>query len=265
MQPNTTLFVCRLLKSFLVPALCLGVLWGVSGAHAFSNPENPLRVTVLLGKPYAYETNGALSGLMPEWVETIFSKAGVAYEIKPATISRISSELKHGKTDVTILVRTPSILEIAECVGVVGRTKVIAVGRNGTDLVTPQDLRDLQRPVGVLPGARYGGLFSDDDRIVKFKVSSYEQALKMLFRQRLGAVAGVDSGLYEAGRTLGYDVSSFGKPIVINELVGCLFVSKSSTHDFSEAVARLTEATAALFEDGVLTEIENRWVNQGTR
>jgi hypothetical protein len=242
-----------------ISAICFCILVGTYCPSSHADETAPLRVTVLLGKPYAFtRSDGSLSGIMPGWIDAIFKKARLPYQIKTGTVKRIVSELNSGHTDVSILLRSKPLLDVADCIGTTSTTRIIAVGRKGTDFKVMQDLRELANPIGVILGARYGKFLDDDDSIKKFRVNSYEQNLKMLFRNRLDAIAGVDNAIYETGNTMGYEKSSFGRPVVISERIGCLFFSKATIAKFSTEVVRLSKSTTALREDGSLANIEKQ-------
>ena len=167
--------------------------------------------------------------------------------------------MNRGNVELTILLRSDAMLQVAECLEITTRVRAIITGRRGTDIRSLADVSSLTRGVGLIYGGQYSKAFDDDDRITKHRVNSYQHLIKMLMKQRVDAVVGVDEALYRTAESMGYSQTDFGEAYVLGQREGCLFFNRRLVDEHRNVLPRLRQATRTLRENGVLDRIEQSW------
>lgn len=220
----------------------------------------PLQVTVLDFKPYAFKTtNGDIKGMLPELTELIMNEAGFRYELSLAPFARIREELKSGSKEISFLILSDSIRQVAECVEPISIAKTVIISTSGKYFETIEDLYGLKNPVAGVRGAKYGKLYDENKNILKIDNNSYSQNINMLFLGRVSAIIGVEEGIYKAAKDLGFAKDNFGQPLVLSEKKNCVFFSKKTFNKRQKEIQKLQGVINSLRQDGQLNSIINKW------
>jgi ABC-type amino acid transport substrate-binding protein len=149
--------------------------------------------------------------------------------------------LRSGEADVMISTSNSAIAEIAEPMGMLWTTEVIAISRPGLKLDGIQDLRG--RTVGMLRGSDYGAAFLDDREYRKHEITDQLQGIRMLLEGRLDASIGTRLAVFHSMRLLGVPRARLGGTLAVQTREIHLHLSR---HRFDEAMA--TELRRAVQE-----------------
>jgi polar amino acid transport system substrate-binding protein len=226
-----------LFKRVVVFVFCL--VYCLISAPGSNAEHRTLKTAVFHARPYGFiGENGGMQGLSVDQIKAIMTEAKLPYEMFLGNFSRILHELRLGKVDMAILLWSDAALEVAECIETSMELNTIVVGRKGTNWSSVTDLHELQQPVGTSRGAKYGDRFDDDTAIPKYPIDRYEQGLQMLFAGRLDAIVGTERAIFKAARDLGYSRDQFGVPLVIKEVKGCIYFSRTTAPYWSQPSGR---------------------------
>lgn len=207
-----------------------------------SAKPRPLRAVALAIPPFAaLDANGRKTGLFVEAIELIARESQRQIEITVAPYARAIAMLRSGEADVMISTSNSAIAEIAEPMGMLWTTEVIAIGRPGIKLDGLQDLRG--RTVGMLRGSDYGAAFLDDREYRKHEITDQLQGIRMLLEGRLDASIGTRLAIFHSMRLLGVPRARLGGTMAVQTREIHLHLSR---HHFDEALA--TELRRAVHE-----------------
>jgi len=208
---------------------------------ALARPR-PLRAVALAIPPFAtLEANGRKAGLFVEAMELIARESRHQIEITLAPYARAIAMLRSGEADVMISTSNSVIAEIAEPMGMLWTTEVIAIGRPGLKLDGIHDLRG--RTVGMLRGSSYGAAFLDDREYRKHEITDQLQGIRMLLEGRLDASIGTRLAVFHSMRLLGVPRARLGGTLALEAREIHLHLSR---HHFDETLA--TELRRAVQE-----------------
>ena len=187
------------------------------------------------------------------------TEANLPYEMDLANFPRLLHGLQSGKVDMTILLLSDAMSEVAECIETIKEVRNVVVGRKGTNWSSVTELHDLQHPVGTSRGVKYGDMFDDDTAIPKYPIDRYEQGVQMLFTGRLDAIVGIESAIYRAAKDLGFSRDLFGVPLLIKEMNGCVYFSRTTAPHWSAERQKIKDIAKQLKEQGIFEEIDQQW------
>jgi len=208
---------------------------------ALARPR-PLRAVALAIPPFAtLDANGRKAGLFVEAMELIARESQRQIEVTLAPYARAIAMLRSGEADVMISTSNSAIAQIAEPMGMLWTTEVIAIGRPGLKLDGIQDLRG--RTVGMLRGSDYGAAFLDDREYRKHEITDQLQGIRMLLEGRLDASIGTRLAVFHSMRLLGVPRARLGGTLAVQAREIHLHLSR---HHFDEALA--TELRRAVQE-----------------
>ncbi|MGF1743178.1 transporter substrate-binding domain-containing protein [Vibrio profundum] len=215
-----------------------------------------LRIATIELFPAGYKENGKNKGFYYEISNAIAEKANLKYvnAIKP--YRRVVSELKSGKTEMSILLYN-KILE-GETIRLepIFSFEIFVMGRKGNNIRRLGDLSG--KVVGTV---RDSNLIKNENlkNIELFNVRDFEQGVKMLHAGRLDALIGVNIAVYSSMKKLNFSRNDFGNPYIISSKQSELQIS-GKFHD-QEAIGKITEAIKQLKQDGTIERIISKYID----
>jgi ABC-type amino acid transport substrate-binding protein len=219
----------------------------------------PLRIATLQIMPYGFiDRQDKTVGILYDLTCKIAEEAGFPYTNKLYPFMRIVQMMKNGSADITITLPHKSMKEVAVPILSVVPSENVVIGPKGSKFNSLKDLHG--KTVGVIRGASYDDSFSADSAIRKCPIDKYNNCIKMMFRQRVDAIAGVKWGILYAGKNNGYEKNDFGKPLLLNTDYGWLFFSKKTADD--ETLAKLKSAAEKIIKNGTVQNIIAKYITE---
>ncbi len=102
-------------------------------------------------------------------------------------------------------------------------------------------------------GSKYGPIFDDADHFTRIPINTMSQALAMLKRGRIDAMAGVDQTFFWAMKQMQLSPNEFSELITISRPTISLYISQHSQHKPLTPLYR--DALQRLKEKGIIDQI----------
>ncbi len=231
-------------SSFSVPAL--------SKDLSKSLVQEPVRFATSSVKPWGIRSATGDQGLLIAVIDELvrITNVSIVNELQP--YPRVVHSVYSGFVDFAFLFDSPATESSAIRVGHLVESKMIVVGRAGTEQLNSLDeLTD--RSVGFIRGSMYGSAFDEATHFKRVPVSTMEQGLAMLMRKRMDVMAGTDQALYWSMRKMNVGAQRLTKLYVLSGTSGSLYLSKKSNRADLAPVFR--EALLTLQENGTIDRI----------
>lgn len=213
-------------------------------------------------RPYGFKTDdGAVSGNLYEIANAIAKEAGIEIDNRLVPLARVIKNILNNRPICTLVIRSEYSNDISVPVANIHidlHAGIIA--RKGMKLKTYDDLDGLV--IGVARGSYIEHPFDSDQNLQKSFVSGDLQAVKMLQKGRVDAVAGGLSALKFNMEKVGMARDATEEPLILVKRVFWLHCAKSLQD--GDLFDRLRSATQRLHEQGKIGEIWQRYYGKQT-
>lgn len=252
-------FLQRHMGSISVAKLIV-FFWVIVGIWMVNSPlivAKTLKVAVMEAKPFGFRTpDNQIAGISYEVQKRIVEEAGFFAEIRLLPSARVPVEIESGESDVTLMFANEKIQQTAIKIAPVTLLRNVVVGLAGTRFTSLEDLHG--KTVCLLRGPKFDEAFVADKAIIKYELSNYKQAIRMMMAKRIDAVAGIEWALWFQAKELNYSRDMFGEPLVLNTKPLYLFISKKTAD--AAVIEALRAAVERLNAQGVVQDLESNYL-----
>jgi polar amino acid transport system substrate-binding protein len=193
--------------------------------------------------PWGYlDENNQPAGLIETFASRLAARADIEMHIRVLPHQRVLSDFERGDADYTLLFENPLVDSFADRVGMTLEANIllIALQRSSQRLTLPALAG---RTLGYIRGTYYGEAFQADTDIIKLPLSSLDQAIKLLQRDRLEALITSDILLHHSLQQAQLDPRAFRARVLTRGHAAYLYATRDNP-----APPHATAVRAALVE-----------------
>jgi len=169
--------------------------------------------------------------------------------------ARIVSELKSGKTDLSIMFKYAELDGYVTYVAPLPSLKTVIVGLKGSVYHSVDDLQG--KTLAYLRGAKFSDKIDSSPLIHKRLTEDFDQGARMLLYGRVDAIIGPLPPIVSAIKASGEQEGVLGEPLVVDERTPWVQISNKSTARLGES--DLKEIFAKLVARGDLSAIQEKY------
>ena len=167
-------------------------------------------------------------------------------------------DLRSGKSDMTLILKHPDLIEHVIAVDKVTTIKVLILNHN---MIQIQSLSDLYgKKLGGIRNSAFAREIYTHKQIIPTILKDNRQGLKLLKLGRIDALVGVDMSIYYAMKKLNITRDQFSQPFIYKSMdVMLLLSNKVSDPELEE---RLRTALNSMKKDGTLNKIFEGYIGK---
>jgi polar amino acid transport system substrate-binding protein len=228
---------------------------GASPRAAAQTQAPPMAVGIIQSEPLGFfNDKGAPAGLHHDILRELSRRSGVAMDIHIMPKARLLVELEVGNLDGAVMF--PPQKTDAVDAGVTDVARLVALARAGTPLRRYDDLVRA-RTVLFLGSTPFGAQFELDERLHKYRVTTYDQMVNMFVQGRANVIAGNMLVLLFQLRKQHQDQLLDRSAFLFGNVANHLFIGKKSPHrDKAEA---LQKALLEMGRDGAIDQLLQKY------
>lgn len=246
----------RLQEKSMLTLYALLVAAVLTNVRAINADDSPNSQAVVFAnsqiKPWGMQIDGAAQGLLIDIQHALSIETGLTHKVLLQPYSRVIHSVYSGDVDMAALFDARVDLSRAIKIAPIAESPVILVGKAGmTPLTSLDELTG--KTVGHMRGSKYGPTFDEATHFTRVPINTMSQALSMLLRGRIDAMAGVDLTFFWAIQARGFKPTQFTPLLVISRPVVSLYMSKKSSRP--ELLPLYRTAMNQLSEKGIIEDI----------
>jgi len=207
---------------------CLVALLLLSAFPVYAS-DPTIKIGTIHVSPYGINQQEVDSGVYYELTNLIVANAGYTYSNKVTPYARIVQDIKFGKTDLTIIFKTPVLEGYVDYVVALPSKKVVAIGLQGSSFKDDSDLSG--KKIVHIRGTKFNDQIDNDESIQKYQVSDYKRAVNMLIAGRADAIIGalptIETAVLDIEKKEGKRIL-LNEPLIISVKTPWIQVSKKS-------------------------------------
>mgnify|MGYP003865932897 CR=1 FL=1 len=203
--------------------LFLQLLFIVSYANDL---KSDTKMLIMEQSPYGYiSKSGKTTGILYEIMGEILSTSGINSSIYIIPSNRLITTMSNNEKVCTLAANTPDVssFDLIEPVGFKFSAGILPA--SGIKLNNYSNLNSIV--IAVPLGVMFDEKFHNDDSLTKVRPHHYINAVKMLQRGRIDAIAGAIHVLKFLAKNEGMSLSIFGKPLILFDSDVYLVCTKS--------------------------------------
>jgi polar amino acid transport system substrate-binding protein len=211
----------RYIQLYMMCTFLYGALFSVQ-SHADVNQESEIQTTnlgelkfvTMAQFPYGYKTEkGKLTGIWYDILNKIIQKSGIDIRNEITPTKRIVRYIESNNRMCTLIADKTTTANNTVNLGEIGQ--VLSAGILPKKGIIIEEYADLQNLVIAVPlGIEFYNAFDNDLTIKKVRPSQYLNAIKMLSRGRVDAVAGAIPILKYIAKLEGISEQGFERPFI---------------------------------------------------
>lgn len=203
-------------------------------------------------KPWGMLINGVPQGLLVDVERALALETQRQHKLQLLPYARVIHSIYVGDVDMAGLfdarINHSKLIKVAPIID----TRVIIIGKApAAPISDTSELNGLQ--VGYMRGSKYGPIFDDADHFTRIPINTMSQALAMLKRGRIDAMAGVDQTFFWAMKQMQLSPNEFSELITISRPTISLYISQHSQH--KPLIPLYRDALQRLKEKGIIDQI----------
>jgi len=187
--------------------------------------DNTIQIRTIAVAPYGIENNKKRSGIYYDLANILITESKLNSQHLIYPYARIISELKNGKTDLTIMFKYKELKEHVIYIAPLPSLHNIVIGLKGNRFESISDLEG--KTIAYLRGARFSEAIDTNSKINKHRTNDFRQGIKMLVRGRVDAIIGPMEPILSAADSMGM-VNIFNQPLYVSQRTPWLQISKKS-------------------------------------
>lgn len=234
-------------------------LFLTSNTLVYAQTSDTVRFATMELTPYGMiAKDGTTSGYLYEVSNLILKTAGFPPRNTILPIKRVIKGLMIGDFDCSIFAETPFAKENFRLLEKIGKKlKVGVLPAKGIKLHSYEDLRDMK--IAVPLGISLSPKFDSDKELIKISSSDYFQAVKMLSKGRMNAIAGALDSLRYSARQIDLDPDQiFDQAFLFLDLD--MWLTCPNKNLAPESIERLRSAVRKLRKNGKILDIIDRYL-----
>ncbi len=219
---------------------------------------NTVRFATMELVPYGMiASDGTITGYLHEISNLILKTAGYPPQNAVLPIKRVIKGLVIGEFDCSIFAETPYAKDNFKLLEKIGKKLEVGVlPAKGIKLNVYEDLSDIK--IALPLGISLSPKFDTDKDLEKISSNGYFQAVKMLSKGRVNAIAGALDSMRFSARQIGLDpAQTFDKPLLFVDLD--MWLTCPNKKLAPEAIERLRAAVRKLRKRGEILDIIDRY------
>jgi len=226
----------------LIPQLAIGYLLLMLSAFTHG-ADADVRMLVIEQTPYGFKNNeGENTGVLLDVMNEIHDISGVGLPIQTLPLKRLLSTLLLDMKSCALLANSPFVNDNFDLVEPIGHKFTGGIlPLAGVNLHNYSSLKG--KVIGVPLGIRFDNKFHNDSTLNKLSAPRYINAIKMMQRGRVDAVAGAIPVLKYLAKEEGLELNFFGQPLILVEkkiYLACSFkLTKYERQKLQQAVIHL--------------------------
>jgi polar amino acid transport system substrate-binding protein len=232
----------------------LNILFFCEKLIAQVETDNTIQIRTIAVAPYGIESNKNRSGIYYDLANTLITESKLHSQHLIYPYARIISELKNGKTDLTIMFKYNELKEHVIYIAPLPSLHNIVIGLKGNRFESISDLEG--KTIAYLRGARFSEAIDTNGKIKKHRTNDFRQSIKMLVRGRVDAIIGPMEPILSAADSIGM-VNIFNDPLYVSQRTPWLQISKKSKLRFS--VDDISDIFENILMRGELTTLKNKY------
>jgi len=174
--------------------------------------------------PIAYEDKGIKKGILVEWSKLIANKANLDYEVVLVPTPRVPLYLETGEADISIQVLSKRFIDIATPIAKLPAYRVGTFSLQKNPINSLEDLYGKQ--VCQIIAGSYGSEFDNDEKIQKYYVSTYDQIIQMVLKERCIVGIGFSDIMHHRALTMGLTRQDFAETYTVTDIAPVVVVNK---------------------------------------
>lgn len=217
----------RMMKLTVAYKVFIGLNILFFGQNLFAQVEtdNTVQIRTIAVSPYGIENNINRSGIYYDLANLLVAESKLNSQHLIYPYARIISELKNGKTDLTIMFKYKELEDYVICIAPLPSLHNIVIGLKGSRFDSISDLEG--RTIAYLRGARFSEEIDSNDKIKKQRTNDFRQGIKMLVRGRVDAIIGPMDPILSAANSIGM-INIFDEPLYVSKRTPWLQISRKS-------------------------------------
>lgn len=237
---------------------CAVVILCSSVGVASGDPAPTIEVRTIGIPPYGFVSDTRPEGFYYDVANLLVREAGYQANNHIYPYARIMTELKTGKTDLTIMFKYEELEGHVTYVAPLPSLRTVVVGLPGSGLNSVEDLKG--KTLAYLRGARFSDVIDLDPQIKKQATNDFIQGLEMLAFGRVDAIIGPLEPILGAVSQIDGGNLILGEPIVVDERTPWVQVSNKSVDRLS--LDNLSRTFHDIVERGDLEAIRQKYANR---
>jgi len=187
--------------------------------------DNTVQIRTIAVAPYGIENNRKRSGIYYDLANLLITESKLNSKHLIYPYARIISELKNGKTDLTIMFKYKELKDYVIYIAPLPSLHNIVIGLKGNRFEAISDLEG--KTIAYLRGARFSEDIDTNNKIKKHRTNDFRQGIKMLTRGRVDAIIGPMEPILSAAGSMGMG-NIFSEPLYVSKRTPWLQISKKS-------------------------------------
>jgi len=187
--------------------------------------DDAVQIRTIAVAPYGIENNSKRSGIYYDLANLLITESELNSKHLIYPYARIISELKNGKTDLTIMFKYNELKDYVIYIAPLPSLHNIVIGLKGNRFETISDLEG--KTIAYLRGARFSEAVDANNKIKKHRTNDFRQGIKMLARGRVDAIIGPMEPILSAADSMGMG-NIFSEPLDVSKRTPWLQISKKS-------------------------------------
>jgi len=245
-----------MMKLGLAYKVCIGlnILFSCEKLIAQVGAEHTVQIRTIAVAPYGVENNTKRSGIYYDLANILITESKFNSQHLIYPYARIISELKNGKTDLTIMFKYKELKDHVIYITPLPSLHNIVIGLKGNRFDSISDLEG--KTIAYLRGARFSEDVDTNSKIKKHLTNDFRQGIKMLVRGRVDAIIGPMEPILSAADSIGM-VNIFNEPLYVSKRTPWLQISKKSKLRLNADEIR--EIFENILKRGDLTKLKNKY------
>ena len=203
----------------------LNIVFFAERLSAQLETDNTVQIRTIAVTPYGIENNLKRSGIYYDLANLLIKNSELSSQHRIYPYARIMSELKSGKTDLTIMFKYKELQDHVIYITPLPSLKNVVLGLKGNRFKSTRDLEG--KTIAYLRGAKFSKEIDNNVKIKKYQTKNFSQGIKMLARGRVDAIIGPMEPILSAADSVGMS-NIFDKPLYVSERTPWLQISKKS-------------------------------------
>jgi len=206
--------------------------------------------------PYGIREQGVTSGIYYEAANMLVKEAGYTSINTITPYARIISDLKVGKSDMTIMFKYQELEKYVTYVAPLPSLKIVVVGLHFSVFSSIDKLKGVR--LAYLRGASFSDAIDNDPGVIIHRTTDFLQGVRMLLAGHVDAIIGPMDPIISTAAKIGMSEDVFGEPLVIDERTPWIQVSNKSLSILS--TDRLKDTFDNMNKRSVLKKLRKKYL-----